>query len=81
MLLLTNVHKLKLNAVNVFTMFVLYTIKLVLKNIPKEADTAPYNNDVNELFMYVTRLVDTARYNKLVNEQLMKVTRLVETAP
>ena len=41
-------------------MFVLYTIKLVFKNITKEADTAPYDKDVNELLIKLTRLVETA---------------------
>ena len=39
-------------------MFGLYTIKLVFKNITKEADTAPYDKDVHELLIKLTRLVD-----------------------
>ena len=62
-------------------MFVFYTIKLVFKNITKEADTAPDDKDDNELLIKLTRLVETAPYDKLVNEVLIKLTRLVETAP
>ena len=50
-------------------MFLLYTIKLAFKNKTKEADTAPYDQDVNKLL--ITRQVDTAPYDKDVNKVLI----------
>ena len=41
-------------------MFVLYTIKLVLKNINNEAETTPHDKLANVLLIKLTRLVETA---------------------
>ena len=42
---------------------VLCTIKLILKNVTKEADTEPYHKDDNELFTNIQSEIDTALFD------------------
>ena len=75
------IHKFVLKAVNVCTIFILYTIKLLLKNITKEVLTAPYERLVKQLFRNVHNLVLTAPYERLMKRLFTNVHKLVLTAP